>query len=61
MTFTTTLDEKDMRSIIASHFKVNEEDVLVTVKEEYEGYGSMEHKVYHASCTITHKGGFSNG
>lgn len=61
MTFTTTLDEKDMRSIIASHFKVNEEDVRVTVKEEYEGYCPMEHKIYRASCTITHKGGFPNG
>lgn len=61
MTFTVTLNEKDIRSIVASHFKVDEADVIVTVEEEYEGYGMAEHKVHRASCIVTQKGGFPNG
>lgn len=37
------LDSDDIRKIIASHFKVNEENVTIKVEEACKGYGMAEH------------------
>lgn len=38
------LDKDDMRKIIAEHFSVSEDNVIVSASEEWVGYGMQEHR-----------------
>lgn len=38
------LDKDDMKKIIAEHFYVSEDNVIVSASEQLVGYGMQEHK-----------------
>lgn len=38
-----SLNEKDLKKILAEHYKVNEKDVHVNIYKESKGYGMNEH------------------
>lgn len=61
MTTTITLDEKDIRDIVAAHFKVDKSQVFIVVKGEYDGHYPFERKFYRASCTIICREENNNG
>lgn len=52
MKTTLTLDGNDIRAIIAEHFEVAVDDVLVNIKTRFEGVGPMEHKVSYIEIDV---------
>ncbi len=46
------LNEKDIRDIIAQHFDVKPESVLVSAHEGTEGYGTNEHKYLYVDAIV---------
>ena len=40
------LEPSDVQEILADKFGCNPEDVLISITDDYEGYGPTEHKVH---------------
>ena len=49
---TIELDAKDIKQLIAKEFNVEEEQVIVAIREVYNGYGLGEHKDYEIYATV---------
>lgn len=41
---TVTLDEDDIKKIVAKHFKVNQSDIDIEIYKETRGYGESEYE-----------------
>lgn len=52
MKHTIELDAKDIKRIIAKEFDVKEEQVIVSIKKVYSGYGIGEHEDYEIYATV---------
>ena len=49
---TIELDAKDIKQLIAKEFNVEEGQVIVAIREVYNGYGLGEHKDYEIYATV---------
>lgn len=47
-----TLNEKDIRKLIAEVYDIPEEEVFVSVQTETEGYGMSKHEVSVPTATV---------
>ena len=52
---TIELDAKDIKQLIAKEFNVEEEQVIVAIREVYNGYGLGEHKDYEIYATVKYE------
>lgn len=52
MKCTITLNQEEIRKVIADQFKVQVEYVTVNTKKESKGYGHGEHDVYEAQAIL---------
>lgn len=47
-----TIGENEIRNIIAAHYNVNKDAVVIHVKQEWAGYGQGEHTENRTEATI---------
>lgn len=53
MKTTIELNGKDIAEILAKYFYTSPDNVRVEVREDFEGYGMMEHVVHNVYATIS--------
>ena len=49
---TIELDAKDIKQLIAKEFNLEEDQLFVSIKKVYSGYGIGEHKDYEIYATV---------
>ena len=47
-----TLNEDEIREIIATHFKVTKDNIVLHITETIIGYGMDAHKVQNTECFV---------